>query len=270
MNSSSALIKTNVLCFRCNKTVIVKRTTRITFIKNTSSNTNNNTNNADDDDDDAEVDNAVYEKTTTNNSDNSSNNKNKQLRSKGVNLFDPAATLSRALTKRFGIVGGLGLVAVLAVVEGSSIVKSLLEVDKDVSEEKEVTRTLESGLKVKDVRIGGGQEPKKGDFVGIEVKMESYTTNVVEEDKVTFVDTKETKKPIAFIFKSGKPLLTPLCPGMVEGIQSMKRGGIRELIIPAGLGFGDKDVVLPNGKTIPGGTDLLVRITLVDVTNYYQ
>ena len=154
MNSSSALIKTNVLCFRCNKTVIVKRTTRITFIKNTSSNTNNNTNNADDDDDDAEVDNAVYEKTTTNNSDNSSNNKNKQLRSKGVNLFDPAATLSRALTKRFGIVGGLGLVAVLAVVEGSSIVKSLLEVDKDVSEEKEVTRTLESGLKVKDVRIG--------------------------------------------------------------------------------------------------------------------
>ena len=40
--------------------------------------------------------------------------KKKQLGSKGVNLFDPAATLSRALTKRFGIVGGLSLVAVLA------------------------------------------------------------------------------------------------------------------------------------------------------------
>jgi len=43
-------------------------------------------------------------------------NKKKQLGSKGVNLFDPAATLSRALTKRFGIVGGLSLVAVLALV----------------------------------------------------------------------------------------------------------------------------------------------------------
>ena len=71
-----------------------------------------------------------------------------------MNLFDPAATLSRALTKRFGIVGGLSLVAVLALVEGGEIVKSLLEIDKDVDEQSETVS--ESGLKIKDVRIGGG------------------------------------------------------------------------------------------------------------------
>ena len=191
--------------------------------------------------------------------------KKKQLGSKGVNLFDPAATLSRALTKRFGIVGGLSLVAVLALVEGGEIVKSLLEIDKDVDEQSETV--LESGLKIKDVRIGGGGMPNKGNFVGVEVKMSN-----AEDPTVVYVDTKKTGKPIAFIYKSGKPLLTPLCEGIVEGVSTMKRGGIRELRIPAEkLGFGANDVVLADGTTkIPGGTDLFVRLELVDVTSYYQ
>ena len=189
----------------------------------------------------------------------------KRLGSKGVNLFDPAATLSRALTKRFGIVGGLSLVAVLALVEGGEIVKSLLEIDKDVDEQSETV--TESGLKIKDVRIGGGGMPKKGNFVGVEVMMSD-----AENPSIVYVDTKKTRKPIAFIYKSGKPLLTPLCEGIVEGVSTMKRGGIRELRIPSeNLGFGANDVVLPDGTTkIPGGTDLFVRLELVDVTSYYQ
>ena len=182
-----------------------------------------------------------------------------------MNLFDPAATLSRALTKRFGIVGGLSLVAVLALVEGGEIVKSLLEIDKDVDEQSETV--TESGLKIKDVRIGGGGMPKKGNFVGVEVMMSD-----AENPSIVYVDTKKTRKPIAFIYKSGKPLLTPLCEWIVEGVSTMKRGGIRELRIPSeNLGFGANDVVLPDGTTkIPGGTDLFVRLELVDVTSYYQ
>ena len=38
-----------------------------------------------------------------------------------MNLYDPVATASRALTRRFGIVGGLGLVAALASVEFKEI-----------------------------------------------------------------------------------------------------------------------------------------------------
>lgn len=48
-------------------------------------------------------------------------------------MYDPVATASRALTRRFGIVGGLGLVAVLASVEGGEIIKALLERDVEVS-----------------------------------------------------------------------------------------------------------------------------------------
>ena len=228
----------------------------------------------DDDDDDDEkkdvsksndaVDNALFGR-KSDEEDGLKKTKKKQLGSKGVNLFDPAATLSRALTKRFGIVGGLSLVAVLALVEGGEIVKSLLEIDKDVDEQSETVS--ESGLKIKDVRIGGGGMPNKGNFVGVEVKMSN-----AEDPNVVYVDTKKTGKPIAFIYKSGKPLLTPLCEGIVEGVSTMKRGGIRELRIPAEkLGFGANDVVLADGTTkIPGGTDLFVRLELVDVTSYYQ
>ena len=211
------------------------------------------------------VDNALFGRKTGDEEDGLKKTKKKQLGSKGVNLFDPAATLSRALTKRFGIVGGLSLVAVLALVEGGEIVKSLLEIDKDVDEQSETVS--ESGLKIKDVRIGGGGMPNKGNFVGVEVKMSN-----AEDPNVVYVDTKKTGKPIAFIYKSGKPLLTPLCEGIVEGVSTMKRGGIRELRIPAEkLGFGANDVVLADGTTkIPGGTDLFVRLELVDVTSYYQ
>ena len=47
--------------------------------------------------------------------------RSKPLPGSGVNLYDPVATASRALTRRFGIVGGLGLVAALASVEGGAI-----------------------------------------------------------------------------------------------------------------------------------------------------
>jgi hypothetical protein len=53
--------------------------------------------------------------------------KARQALGKGVNLFDPAATISRFLTRRFGIVGGLAFVALLASTEGVEIFKALQE-----------------------------------------------------------------------------------------------------------------------------------------------
>lgn len=42
--------------------------------------------------------------------------------------FDPAATASRFITRRFGFTGGLAFVGLLASVEGGEILKALLEV----------------------------------------------------------------------------------------------------------------------------------------------
>ena len=67
-----------------------------------------------------------------------------------VNLFDPAATASRWVTRRFGIVGGLGFVALLASVEGFEIFKAATEKE---SEGDGVTVTLPSGLTYRDIKV---------------------------------------------------------------------------------------------------------------------
>ena len=69
---------------------------------------------------------------------------------KGVNLFDPAATASRFLTRRFGIVGGLGFVALLASTELYEIGKALLERDSEGT--GEVVETP-SGLSYRDIKV---------------------------------------------------------------------------------------------------------------------
>lgn len=71
--------------------------------------------------------------------------------SNGVNLFDPAATISRFLTRRFGIVGGLAFVALLASTEGYEVVKALLEKEQDVADAPLVT--LDSGLQYRESKV---------------------------------------------------------------------------------------------------------------------
>lgn len=177
----------------------------------------------------------------------------------GVNLFDPAATASRFITRRFGFVGGLAFVGLLASVEGGEIVKALLERDFDGSGEEV---TLPSGVVYTDVRIGGGKQPKKGDFVGVHLQITS-----AESDKL-ILDTKAKGRPVAFIFLK-RPLLPPLCRGLEEVVSTMGRGGIRKMKVPAELGFGAEGAVLPDGTAIPPNTALNIVVTIEDVSPSY-
>lgn len=65
---------------------------------------------------------------------------------------------------------------------------------------------LPSGLSYVDERVGGGVSPKKGDFVGVHLKI------VAEDTGNVILDTKVKGRPIAFIFMK-RPLLAPVCPG---------------------------------------------------------
>ena len=65
---------------------------------------------------------------------------------------------------------------------------------------------LPSGLSYVDERVGGGPVAKKGDFVGVHLKIVvAHTGNLI-------LDTKAKGRPIAFIFMK-RPLLAPVCPG---------------------------------------------------------
>lgn len=185
--------------------------------------------------------------------------KDKPLPGSGVNLYDPVATASRFLTRRFGIVGGLGLVALLASVEGGEIVKALLE--RDVEASGEIVE-LESGLKVADARIGGGASPKKGDFVGVNLLVADAETGA------EYLNTKKSGRPIAFTFEK-KPLLPPVCEAIEEGVRTMKRGGVRTVYAPSAKAYGERGVVLNDGTRIAGNRDLKITITLEEVSPSY-
>jgi hypothetical protein len=149
-----------------------------------------------------------------------------------VNLYDPVATASRFLTRRFGIVGGLGLVAVLAIVEGSEIFKAAFEEQQDEGDGAMIE--LPSGVKYIDLKLGRGNSPKPGDFVGVSLK-------VIDSSGSVLFDSKGPGgRPLGFTFGK-RPYASVVCLGLEEGVASMKRGGTREVIVPSNLTYGPQE-----------------------------
>lgn len=70
-----------------------------------------------------------------------------------VNLFDPAATLSRLITRRFGFVGGLAFVGILAATEGGAILQAVLEDVNTKEVELGTPTTLADGLVAHDMKV---------------------------------------------------------------------------------------------------------------------
>lgn len=66
-----------------------------------------------------------------------------------------------------------------------------------------------------------------------------------------FEDTRDRKKPIVFLYGS-RPFTAGLCLGVEKGLQGMKAGGIRDIIVPPSLGFGDRGISLRGTEHAPG------------------
>ena len=109
----------------------------------------------------------------------------------------------------------------------------------------------DSGLKYFDIAVGNGAEAKEKNSIS-----SHFTIWVKNENGYDYIVTSEGQDPLDFIV--GKKDL--VIPGWDEGVLGMKIGGIRQLIIPASLGFGAQ------GKgDIPPNADLVMEIQLLDV-----
>lgn len=106
---------------------------------------------------------------------------------------------------------------------------------------------LEGGLIVEDIRIGEGYEVKEGGVV-----VAHYHGTLKEGGKV-FDSSFQRGEPIAFP-------LNGVIQGWGKGVPGMKVGGVRRLIIPAALGYGEQGA----GEDIPPNADLVFVIELVD------
>jgi peptidylprolyl isomerase/FKBP-type peptidyl-prolyl cis-trans isomerase FkpA len=109
-------------------------------------------------------------------------------------------------------------------------------------------RTTASGLQIVEVQPGTGAEAQAGKTVSVQ-----YTGYLTDGTKF---DSSVGGEPITFPLGTGQVI-----QGWDEGLQGMKVGGKRRLIIPPQLGYGPSGA----GGVIPPNATLVFDVELVDV-----
>ena len=116
----------------------------------------------------------------------------------------------------------------------------------------EVTLTA-SGLKIIDNKIGSGVSPKIGQTCVMHYTGWLYINGAKGKK---FDSSRDRGEPFEFAIGQGKVI-----PGWDEGIETMKVGGKRTLIIPPQLGYGAAGA----GASIPPNSTLIFDVELLDV-----
>jgi FK506-binding nuclear protein len=127
-------------------------------------------------------------------------------------------------------------------------VKQTKPVETKTTENKApVCKTLPSGLKIEDLKLGSGQKASAPKAVLIHYK------GMFPNGKV--FDSSHGGKPLKFTLGKGE-----VVKGMDMGVQGMHIGGTRKLTIPPQLGYGNK----PSGP-IPANSTLIFEVQLVKI-----
>jgi FKBP-type peptidyl-prolyl cis-trans isomerase len=139
-----------------------------------------------------------------------------------------------------------GLACVLAISMGVAAMSQ----DKKDSQQKPKEVTTASGLKYTDLVVGKGDEAKKGDTVSVNYTGWLYV-NGKRGDKF---DSSIGRAPFEVQVGQGRVIR-----GWDEGLQGMRVGGKRELIIPPDLGYGARGAggVIPPNATLDFEVELL-------------
>jgi peptidylprolyl isomerase len=105
-------------------------------------------------------------------------------------------------------------------------------------------------LQITDIWEGDGGEATRGDMVKVHYVGVSYSTG--EEFDASW----NRGDPLQFKLGTGQVI-----PGWDQGLQGMKVGGRRQLIIPPGLAYGDRGA----GQSIAPGETLIFVCDLVSI-----
>ena len=168
----------------------------------------------------------------------------------GFNQFDPVLSATTFVSRRFGLAGGLGLVALLAATEGNEIVKSITDTGPKPGSGELITTP--SGLQYIDELVADrGDMPLPGSVIGFNAK-------VSIGGKVLYGTA--GGKPVAFKFGQ-RPFQNVVCEGVEEGLKGMRPGAKRKLLVPSSLA--------PKGVEVPDGLKLEYEIELLEVLPGY-
>ena len=114
-------------------------------------------------------------------------------------------------------------------------------------------QTTPPGLQYEDTTVGSGAEATAGKHVTVH-----YTGWLYENGQAgrKFDSSKDRNDPFVFPLGAGHVIR-----GWDEGVQGMKVGGVRRLVIPADLGYGARGA----GGVIPPNATLLFEVELLAV-----
>ncbi len=127
--------------------------------------------------------------------------------------------------------------------------KMSVSTDKPVEIEQSAYHQTSNGLKIADIREGSGEVARSGDKVTVH-----YTGWLTDGKR--FDSSVLRGKPFSFVLGAGNVIA-----GWDEGVQGMKEGGIRQLVIPSELAYGERGA----GGVIPPNATLIFEVELLKV-----
>lgn len=113
--------------------------------------------------------------------------------------------------------------------------------------------TTSSGLQYEDTVTGSGDEAKAGQHVTVHYTGWLYNNGV---KGAKFDSSKDRRDPFEFGLGQGQVI-----KGWDEGVQGMRIGGTRVLVIPPQLGYGARGA----GGVIPPNATLMFEVELLGV-----
>jgi peptidylprolyl isomerase len=111
--------------------------------------------------------------------------------------------------------------------------------------------TNEAGFQIADIEEGSGEPVTAGDTVAFHV------TGWLADDGTRIFSSYEQGEPIQLPIGSGQAL-----PGWDEGLDGMRIGGVRQVVVPPELGFGEAGA----GTIVPPNATLIWLLELVSTT----
>ncbi|KAH8061990.1 PFAM peptidylprolyl isomerase FKBP-type [Aureococcus anophagefferens] len=119
--------------------------------------------------------------------------------------------------------------------------------------------TMSSGLKFKDAVVGAGPSPKPGDELEVHYCGWYYAGST---QGVKFDDSKDRDAAKGLVFEYG---IAPIIEGWREGLETMKGGGKRTLVVPPAATATRRSA--PGRPPIPANSELRFDLELVNVNN---
>jgi FKBP-type peptidyl-prolyl cis-trans isomerase FkpA len=113
--------------------------------------------------------------------------------------------------------------------------------------------STDSGLQYEDTVLGTGELAESGQHVSVHYTGWLYDQAVKGKK---FDSSKDRNDPFSFELGSGMVI-----KGWDEGVQGMRVGGTRVLVIPPELGYGARGA----GRVIPPNATLMFEVELLDV-----